>query len=73
MCSTIGAKIYHNGSHKDYSALVDEKIERIKNRYYANSLSKAQAKQQVESLQRSLRKKTISGRIRTKSTTGRLC
>jgi RHS repeat-associated protein len=70
---TIGTKVYHNGSHNDYSRLVDNKLTRIENRYNSSSISKAQAKQQVESLQRSLRNKTVSGRIRTKSTTGRLC
>ncbi|WP_122690151.1 RHS repeat-associated core domain-containing protein [Pseudomonas viridiflava] len=69
----VGRKIYHNGSHKNYSDLVDQKLSRISNRYSANMISKAQARQQVESLQRSLRKKTVSGRIRTKSSTGRLC
>ncbi len=69
----VGRKIYHNGSHKNYSDLVDQKLSRISGRYSANMISKAQARQQVESLQRSLRKKTVSGRIRTKSSTGRLC
>jgi hypothetical protein len=70
---TIGTKVYHNGSHNDYSRLVSNKLRRIENRYNSSSISKAQAKQQVESLQRSLRNKTVSGKIRTKSKTGRLC
>ncbi|WP_439852263.1 RHS repeat-associated core domain-containing protein [Pseudomonas syringae] len=69
----IGRKVHHNGSHKDYSDLVDEKLKRISKRYSRKEISRAQARQHVESLQRSLRKKTVSGKIRTKSSTGRLC
>lgn len=71
--AAIGRPVYHNGSHKDYSDLVDRKLGRIKARYNAKLITKAQAQQQVSSLQSSLRKKTVSGRIRTKSSTGRLC
>ncbi|NVZ77917.1 RHS domain-containing protein, partial [Pseudomonas gingeri] len=69
----LGTPLYHNGSHKDYSNLVDKKLGRIKARYNAKLITKAQARQQVASLQHSLRKKTVSGKIRTKSSTGRLC
>ncbi|MBZ9664121.1 DUF6531 domain-containing protein [Pseudomonas sp. LMG 31766] len=70
---SIGVPIYHNGSHKDYSDLVNRKLSKIERRHTAKLITQAQARQQVESLQRSLRKKTLSGRIQTKSKTGRLC
>ena len=69
---TMGKKVYHCGSHANYSQLVEEKLSRIQNRYESGAITADQAKNQVSSLQISLRKKINSGRISTKAACGRL-
>lgn len=49
--------------------MVEKKLDRIQRMYKNNEID---AKQYTESLQRSLRKKITSGKIKTKSPCGRL-
>ena len=66
------ATVYHRGSHANYNALVDRKIERIHRDYKAGIIDKAAAKQRVEGQMKSLRRNIRSGKISTQKG-GRLC
>jgi len=67
-----GQKLYHRSRHRNYTKMVEKKLDRIQRMYKNNEIDAKQAKQYTESLQRSLRKKITSGKIKTKSPCGRL-
>ena len=67
-----GNKLYHSSRHRIYTAMVDVKINKIKNRFNSGEITKDEAVRQVRSLQRSLRRKINKGTIKEKSTYGRL-
>jgi len=69
---THGQKVYHRSRHRNYTDMVQTKLESIKEMYNNGQIDAKQAKQYTESLQNSLRKKIISGKIKTKSPCGRL-
>ncbi len=52
--------------------MVETKLDKIYKKFENESINAKQAKQYVESLQRSQRKKIISGKIKTKTPCGRL-
>lgn len=67
-----GQKLYHRSRHRNYTDMVRIKLENIREKYKNDLIDAKQAKQYTESIQRSLRKKIISGKIKTKSACGRL-
>ena len=70
--SAMGRRIFHSSRHRQYTALVERKLGRIASSFNMGEINSTQARQRVESLQRSLRKKINSGRISTKLLCGRL-
>ncbi|CAM5203397.1 hypothetical protein LSPH26S_03192 [Lysinibacillus sphaericus] len=67
-----GQKLYHRSRHRNYTEMVEKKLDKIYNKFESERINANQAKQYVESLQRSQRKKIISGKIKTKTPCGRL-
>nr|WP_258041119.1 AHH domain-containing protein [Lysinibacillus sphaericus] len=67
-----GQKLYHRSRHRNYTRMVERKLDKIETMFINEEIDAKQAKQYTESLQRSLRKKITSGKIKTKSPCGRL-
>ena len=67
-----GNKLYHSSRHRVYTAMVNAKINKIRNRFNLGEITKDEAVRQVRSLQKSLRRKINKGTIKEKSTYGRL-
>lgn len=67
-----GNKLYHSSRHREYTKMVTEKFNHIKDRFDTGEISQDEAAMHVKVLQRSLRKKIRKGNIKTKTYNGRI-